>query len=258
MQYLTHPLYLPERDFRSLFINLGPSLGFWRGAEVAAMREAVGSCESPVLDLGCGDGLITSYILPRVDIGLDPDAPALERAARRNMYGSFLPVVMEASGLADGSLGTIISNSVLEHIPRIDDALAGAGRALKPGGRMIFTCPTAHFARSLALKGARYVEGRNRHFLHYNLWTVEEWARRLARAGLEIECVRPYMRPGWVRMWDMLDQAESVWVGRRRLLGMLWKSLPPAWLDSLAVRASRLDLSSQPPGGGQLIVARKV
>src|SRR5256886_13359904 len=81
------PLHLDAPAFRVLLELQGPSLGLWRAAEVAALREQV--YEPPVLDLGCGDGLVTSMVLPRVEVGLDPDEKALARAARRGIYERF-------------------------------------------------------------------------------------------------------------------------------------------------------------------------
>jgi SAM-dependent methyltransferase len=256
MQVLTDPLRLPSRDFRILFQQLGPSLGLWRAAEIAAFREQ--SFEPPVLDLGCGDGLVTYFFLPHVEIGLDPDAAALEKAEALCLYDHLEPAAMENASLEPGSVGTVISNSVLEHITEIDSALAAAARALRPGGRLIFTAPTEHFSRTLALPGSRYAARRNRHFQHLNLWPLEEWARRLERAGLHLECARPYLRPGWVRAWDWLELMQMVRMGRVRLFGRTWRRLPAGAIRRLAFAASRIDLSSQPPGGGRLIAARKL
>jgi hypothetical protein len=43
-----------------------------------------------------------------------------------------------------------------------------------------------------------------------------------------------------------------------RVAGRLWKSLSPQTIQRLSRWASRLDLSAPAPGGGRLIVARKV
>ncbi|WP_415910605.1 class I SAM-dependent methyltransferase [Oleiharenicola sp. Vm1] len=40
---------------------------------------------------------------------------------------------------ANGSLDTIVSISVIEHIPAIERALAEMYRCLKPGGRLLIT-----------------------------------------------------------------------------------------------------------------------
>src|SRR3989440_12149132 len=105
------PLHLDAPAFRMLFELQGPSLGLWRAAEIAALREQV--YESPVLDLGCGDGLVTSMVLPRVEVGLDPDEKALAQAARRSIDERFEAVAAEEACLAGESIGTVVSNSVL-------------------------------------------------------------------------------------------------------------------------------------------------
>ena len=166
---------------------------------------------------------------------------------------------MEAAGIPRGSIGTVISNSVLEHADRIDDALAAAACALKSGGRLVFTVPTETFSRWLAIPHAGYAARRNRGFNHRNLWPVEEWVRHLKRAGLQVECVLPYIGMGWVRAWDALELIQQVRIGRgERLFARAWKRMPSAWYDALARRAARIDLSAPPPGGGRLISARKI
>ncbi len=267
VQYRNTALFLPERDFRFLFEVFGPSLGLWRAAEVAALREAGQGprqelwqdlgFDLPILDLGCGDGLVTSLVLRQVAIGLDPDRAALDKAAGLGIYQQFVPMPMEMASLPENSLGTVVSNSVLEHIPAIDAVLMSAARVLRPGGRLIFTCPTETFSRWLALPGAGYAARRNRHFQHLNLWSVEDWKQHLLQAGLCIDCVRPYLRRGWVRGWDAVELLQMIYMGRTRVFGRFWRRLPSSWLDALARRAARVDLSSPEPGGGRLIVARK-
>src|SRR5215831_2870212 len=105
------PLHLNAPTFRVLLTQQGPSLGFWRAAEVAALCEI--EFEHPVLDLGCGDGLVTSQVLPCVEVGLDPDKRVLERAALLNIYQRFEQVTAEEMQLPDASIATVVSNSVL-------------------------------------------------------------------------------------------------------------------------------------------------
>lgn len=234
---------------------MGPSLGLWRAAEIAALREQ--TYDPPVLDLGCGDGLVTSQVLPRVAIGLDPDTGALARAARLGIYERFVAAPMETAAVPDASIGTVVSNSVLEHVPRIDDALAAVARVLHPGGRLILTAPTEAFSRQLTLPLPRYASWRNRQLAHLNLWPIQEWTRRLAQAGLEVVTVRPYLRPHLVWSWDALELLQQPHSPQRHVFSLAWRHLSPAMLDRMASRAARLDLSSPLPGGGRLIVARK-
>jgi SAM-dependent methyltransferase len=248
-------LYLDARTFRILLELQGPSLGLWRAAEVAALREQ--QYERPILDLGCGDGLVTSMVWSRVEFGLDPDENVLAHAARLGIYECLLAAAAEDSCLADESIGTVISNSVLEHLTHIDVALEKVAQMLRPGGRLIFTVPTEAFSTWLALPVSCYAVWRNRQLRHLNLWSTARWAQQLQRAGLEVEVVRPYLRRELVCTWDILELFQQLWLFRRRLVGVIWQRIPPSMLDSLAAWASQLDLSASDTGGGRLIVARK-
>src|SRR6266571_4121763 len=228
------PLHLDAATFRVLLELQGPSLGLWRAAEIAALREQ--AYEPPVLDLGCGDGLVTSMVLPRVEVGLDPDEKALAQAARRGIYARFEAMPAEEARLA------------VETIARV----------LRPGGRLIFTVPTDVFSRWLALPLSCYATWRNDQLCHINLWSTEGWISQLRQVGLEVEEIRPYLRHELVSAWDALELLQQIWIGRRRLVGIAWRRIPATMLDRLAQWASRLDLSAWPAGGGRLIVARKV
>ncbi len=250
-----HPLHLDAATWQTLFTQFGPSLGLWRAAEVAVLRE----CEyaHPSLDLGGGDGIVASLVLSQIEIGLDPNKPELDKAAQRGVYQNLIPLPMQEAPLADASIGTVLSNSVLEHIPQIETVLQAIARVLRPGGRLIFTTPTEAFSTWLALPSASYAARRNRALVHLNLWPIERWSMALRRVGLEVQIVRPYLCREVVSFWDFLELGQQVRMGRRRLFGMLWRRVPPSRLQRLARFAAGLDLASVPPGGGRLIVARK-
>lgn len=256
IRLLQGKLQLNAPDFRLLFRRLGPSLGLWRAAEIAVFREQ--HYEHPVLDLGCGDGLVTSFVLDSVDIGLDPDARALQQAATRGIYGELIAERAELASIPDHSIATVISNSVIEHIPNIGSVLLAVHRMLRPGGRFIFTVPTAAFSRWLAVPMDSYARWRNSRLVHLNLWPAGVWDRQLHDAGLTLECVRPYLRRSQVFSWDFLELLQQIWIGRFRLFSLMWKRLPDSAIDRLAERASRMDLSAPLPGGGCLFVARKL
>ncbi len=255
---LARPLRLDAATYRLLFERLGPSLAIWRAAEVAALREQTEQgLSEPVLDLGCGDGLVTSLALAHVMIALDPDRHALAKAALLGVYERFEACLIQDAPVENGSVGTVLSNSVLEHIEGIDDALAAVSRLLRPAGRLVFTVPSEAFGRWLVLPWQPYARRRNRQLIHHNLWPTAEWARRLARAGLQLVHTRPYLRRRLVAYWDAMDNLERIWIGRRRAVGVIWRRIPPTSLARLAVWAGQLDLSSAEPGGGRLIVAVK-
>lgn len=249
------PLHLDARTFRALLVQQGPSLGLWRAAEVAALRDI--TFEHPILDLGCGDGIVTSQVLEYVEVGLDPDKRVLERAAKLNIYQHLEQVTAEEMQLPDASIGTVVSNSVLEHLPTLDETLQSIARVLRPGGKLVFTCPTEKFSAWLVLPLKRYATWRNNKLCHLNLWSIECWRSHLEQVGLEIEEVRPYLRHKHVFLWDAFELLQQIWIGHKRLVGLIWRLIPPTIMDRIAQWASQQNLSSSYPGGGRLIIARK-
>jgi len=239
-----------------LFRLQGPSLGLWRAAEIAALRQ----CEytRPILDLGCGDGLVSAMVFTRIEAGIDPDPDALKKAARTGLYLRLENAFVEQSDLPDAHFGTIISNSVLEHISNLQPVLVKARELLRPGGRLIFTVPTEQFSRSLAFPSRRYSSWRNRQLCHLNLWPESCWRKALEDAGFQIIDIRPYLLTRLVFYWDVLELLQQARLARRRLFGIAWRKLPPSVIQSFASRVSRLDFSSPAPGGGRLVVAQRL
>ncbi|MBL1174935.1 class I SAM-dependent DNA methyltransferase [Pantanalinema sp. GBBB05] len=249
------PLYLDQLTTRTLLAKQGPSLGLWRAAEIAALREQ--RFEPPVLDLGGGDGLVTAMVLPQVEIAVEPDVIAVKQALQQELYQHFFTCPIETAPIPESSIATVVSNSVLEHIPNLDAALTAVVRILKPGGKLIFTTPTAAFSQWLALPSRRYAHWRNQQLCHLNLWSSDRWQTKLEQVGLRVESVRPYLRREWVSLWDGLELLQQIRFGQQRAFGRIWRQLPTSVIDALAHRLAGIDLAAPAPGGGQLIVARK-
>ena len=152
--------------------------------------------DEPVLDVGCGDGHFASIAFPRpLDAGIDPAGATLREARQRGAYRVLAEALGDALPHAEGAFATVISNSVLEHIPDVDPVLVEIARVLRPGGRFIFCVPGNRFTellffaqlfRRLRLQGlARAYEGYfNRISRHHHCDGLEVWQKRLAVAGL--------------------------------------------------------------------------
>ncbi len=92
-----------------------------------------------VLDLGCGDGVLTERLVAAgcQVVGLDL-SPAMLRAARTRGLAVCL---MDAQfmGFVD-TFDAVFSNASLHWMPRVDALLKGVRRALRPGGRFVAEC----------------------------------------------------------------------------------------------------------------------
>jgi SAM-dependent methyltransferase/4-amino-4-deoxy-L-arabinose transferase-like glycosyltransferase len=159
---------------------------------------ASGDIQEPVLDIGCGDGHFAQMAFDKPPAaGIDPWWGPLSKARRAGAHSLVIQGMGDRMPFADEQFATVISNSVLEHIPDVQAVLRDANRVLKPGGKLIFTTPSHYFTEYLA--GARFFQRlrlsglavRYRRFFnfisrHQHTDSPEVWAERLSQAGFEV------------------------------------------------------------------------
>ena len=210
-----------------------------------------------VLDVGCGDGYY-DWRIGRTGArvtGIDLHGKRL--AFARKHYGGdlaeFLNMDAERADLSPGAFDKALSLCVMEHLGDDERVIQNVGRALKPGGRFVFS------ADSLSNPGLRADE-RERHRARYAVKTFYTPAivrDKLERAGFEVEETRFVMnRPIDLRLvrlsWRLDDLPPAL--GPLKTLGYL--ALGAAWKASRAGRRGRDTPASQ--GGLTLLVrARK-
>src|SRR5690606_30524386 len=89
-----------------------------------------------ILDLGCGDGVLTREIAERgcEVVGVD-SSPEMVEAARALGTDARL---MDGHCLSfESEFNAVFSNAALHWMNRPDEVLEGVARALKPGGRFV-------------------------------------------------------------------------------------------------------------------------
>jgi ubiquinone/menaquinone biosynthesis C-methylase UbiE len=94
------------------------------------------------LDLGCGDGAVSTAI-PAAKLTLaDVSAAALERARGRMQYADSAELEPDAPlPFADGAFDLVVCTETLEHVRDIQLFLSEVRRVLQPGGRVAITTP---------------------------------------------------------------------------------------------------------------------
>jgi len=98
---------------RFLKIYSHPAIVLWRSVEAKNLSEALNkiSFDGPILDLGCGEGKVSSIIFDRtIDIGLDIDVIQVRKA---KLTKSFKHLVIADSRLlpfVDEYFGLVFSN----------------------------------------------------------------------------------------------------------------------------------------------------
>src|SRR5688572_9819754 len=141
----------PSKDF--LWLNI-LDLPYFRSllrAVEAQFYQAI-DLPAPTLDIGCGEGHFAGLVFNRkIDVGLDPSHKTIHEAGQRRAY----QVLTEAEGgrmpYPDGYFASAFSNSVLEHIPHVEQVLGETARVLKPGAVFAFCVPNHRFNEHLSI-----------------------------------------------------------------------------------------------------------
>ena len=280
------PDYLTE-SLRAYWF--APPVALWRAIELRVAAEE--RYERPLLDLGCGDGLVGRALFGttgHADVGLDPWASQVRQAARTGVYrhvdvanGYHLPY-------PDGTFATVFSNSVLEHIPDVGRVVREVGRVLRcarpvdgePGGRFIFTVPSDSFRyfldgyiQQMAAGHRRaaeaYAASVDARLEHYHYQTPREWQQLLGTAGMTMIKARYYIPKEVEQLWDRLNvrygigQRRSAWglLVSPRLRFMGYQALLRRLIVHTLSQRWRSTYETEVPlgkkGGGLLIVARR-
>ena len=208
-----------------------------RGVECAMIREAALEVE-PLLDLGCGDGLFASLALTRPSVGMDPSFRALREAKGRRAHLALVCGSATEMPFRSGAIHSIVCNSVLEHIPDLDDVLMECRRTLVPRGRLIVTSPSERFGEMLlgarmltrlgfSRAGMRYARWFNAHSLHYHTLPAAEWLRKLDTAGFRVRAHWHYLGQAAHATFDLMHYLSGWrWI-RRKLTGRWCGSVAP-------------------------------
>jgi SAM-dependent methyltransferase len=129
-----------------------------------------------VLDVGAGDGLITSR-LRGIVVGIDPDKVAVQHAREHDVdvrLGSAYDLPFE-----EETFDVIFMGDVIEHLENPEEAIREIHRVLKMGGKLYITTPP---------KGDEMHDP-----YHYQEYTVKELIDFVTFGGFELD-KKPFTR----------------------------------------------------------------
>ena len=165
-----------------------------------------------ILDLGCGDGVLTEKIAASgaAVVGVD-GAPEMVNAAKNRGLDAR---VMDGMNLGfNCEFDAVFSNAALHWMKSDPDAvIAGVARALKPGGRFVAEmgghgCVAAITVAIVAVMARHGIDIRP--IIPWYFPTVDNYLARLVRAGFVVDYIELIPRPtplptnmaGWLEVF---------------------------------------------------------
>ena len=161
-----------------------------------------------ILDLGCGDGVLTAKLqtLGCDVLGVDASAAQVEATKKLGVPAQ----TIDGENLNfENEFDAVFSNAALHWMRNDPDAvISGVKKALRPGGRFVAEMGGANCVQKIRAALIAALDRRNIDGKSADLWffpTVEDYSARLTRGGFTIDYIalipRPTPLPGDVTAW---------------------------------------------------------
>lgn len=195
---------------------------------------------APTLDLGCGDGHFASLTFNRqLEVGTDPWWAPLTESGDRNAYQGLAQSDGAAQPFPDAHFASAVSNSVLEHIPHLDDVLAETARVLRPDAPFVFCVPNHNFLNNLSISnsldrvGLRSLGDAYRNFFnlisrHHHCDDPPTWEKRLLKTGFRLEKWWQYFSPAALHTLEWGHYLGIPSLVSKKITGR-WILVPQPW-----------------------------
>jgi 2-polyprenyl-3-methyl-5-hydroxy-6-metoxy-1,4-benzoquinol methylase len=148
-----------------------------------------------LLDVGCGEGVLTHQWAPRIDgrvVGIDLDDPALHAEWAKRQAPNLEYKVMKAENLpfGDDEFDTATAIEVLEHVPDPEHTVAEMARVAKRW--LLVSVPREPLWRGLNMARGAYLKDLGNTPGHLNHWSKRSFVQLLSRHGEVVEARSPF------------------------------------------------------------------
>lgn len=260
------------KNYLLAYLKAAPfSLAFVRAVECRLLAKY--KMPSPILDIGCGDGVFAKIFFSATQkvYGLDMNLKEIELARKSGAYHKVKIGDALDMPFKDNFFNTVFTNSVLEHTYSLHLSLKETARVLKTGGKLYVTIPSDRFTKELfftilfnKIKLPFLASLYEDFFLWLfkvnpkNLLGINGWRQEFKRVGLKIVEYKYYnVHYFWHEIFLPLA-----------LHSMFWKKLTGRWVifpkerkfysPLIAKLFYKEYLKDHKTGGSLLMVAQKV
>ena len=151
---------------------------------------------STILDVGCGEGVLTEQwadrIAPGRIVGIDLEDPKLatEWADRQRPNLTFATMEVERLEFGESEFDLVAATEVLEHVTDAERALAEMARVARQ--HLLVSVPHEPLWRALNMARGAYLSALGNTPGHLNHWTRRSFVRLLGRYGEVTEVRSPF------------------------------------------------------------------
>jgi ubiquinone/menaquinone biosynthesis C-methylase UbiE len=231
-----------SRNYFSQYVTHAPfALARERSLELYLMQTMKPKKE--ILDIACGDGYFTSLLFSHQYepiYGIDLNPSEVKKALSYINYKEVL--VMDATKMTfkPANFSTIFSNSSLEHIPNIGDALTSIREIMSDDGELFLTLPTDKFEHysvggtfldffKMQRMSNRFRILYNKFWHHYHAYPAEKWQIIFEEYGFAVEECTEYGSKLFCFIND-LTVLPGIIGKINMLIFKKWKIMEPFWI----------------------------
>ena len=165
------------------------------GFEGALEELFVKASPSSILDVGCGEGVLTHKWAQRVDgtvVGIDLDDPELHAEWEKRSCPNLEYRVMKAENLPfeDDAFDMASAIEVLEHVPDPEHTVAEMARVASR--HLLVSVPREPLWRALNMARGAYLRDLGNTPGHLNHWSKRSFVELLSRHGEVVEARSPF------------------------------------------------------------------
>jgi 2-polyprenyl-3-methyl-5-hydroxy-6-metoxy-1,4-benzoquinol methylase len=232
------------------------SMSLMRSLELNMCWPVLDQLASPILDIGCGNGIYAQMAFRKNQVldGIDIDQRELTLVQNSGVYRSVY--FADASQHIPGPTGiyqSVFSNSVFEHIPNVQGVIREVSRVISPSGVFVFTTYnprlTEYMSSCFGWQDAKYM---NKEWSHTTLMALEQYETILKQNGFGTIHCSYYLTTKAVRVLRLLS-SRVIEAGELLLNSLLWQIMRKMlWSTTAQALSSEGDESA-----GMLIVAQK-
>jgi SAM-dependent methyltransferase len=231
-----------KNDYLRFFLDYYYPIHFfalYRAHEMYNIEPFINVLAHPILDLGCGDGVIAQQLFKeKLEYGIDLDLCALDKAKKVKAYSHTIFASAHSIPLQGNSLGGIFSNCVLEHIPDMESVIKEISRTLKPQAYFVGTClgpeyyslnPAFTMLGRPLLKHLKYmmINQENKLHNHVSVFRMEQYKKMFEDNGMALRFHKYYAPEPIFKLCSLMDTLSKYDILSNKLVhnGLLIKYL---------------------------------